>query len=153
MVFNRRESRRKTNGKVRRKEKGFCELELTQRFLRSSLALPPPDRALHRLGAVQLGIVGNGYMIMAVTAFVVTLSATSIQVTLSSPLFTSQDYPKTDVGLIAQRAFLLANIGLLPVYALWWFIEPVMHSLGQPDSLAKGLTPFLRVLVLGQPGQ
>ena len=92
-------------------------------------------------------------MIMAVTAFVVTLSATSIQVTLSSPLFTSQDYPKTDVGLIAQRAFLLANIGLLPVYALWWFIEPVMRSLGQPDSLANGLTPLLRVLVLGQPGQ
>jgi MATE family multidrug resistance protein len=92
-------------------------------------------------------------MLSAVTAFVVTLSATSIQVTLSSPLYTSPDHQKTDVGVIAQRAFVLANLGLLPVYALWWFIEPVMRALGQPESLARGLKGFLRVLVVGQPGQ
>lgn len=92
-------------------------------------------------------------MLAMVTAAVVALSATSIQVTLSSPLFTSPDHPRTDIGVIAQRTFILANLGVLPVYALWWKIEPVMNALGQPKSLSEGLTPFLRVMMLGQPGE
>jgi len=74
-------------------------------------------------------------------------------VTLSSPLFTSPDHEKEEVGILLQRSLILANLGAIPIYVLWWFITPVMKFLGQPASLAEGLAPFLKVMILGQPGE
>lgn len=82
---------------------------------------------LARLGQIELAIVGQGLMIMSVTGSVVALAATSAQVTLSAPIFTSPTQPVTDVGLVLQRTIALANLGMLPVFCLWWNIEPLVR--------------------------
>lgn len=41
---------------------------------------------------------------------------------------------------------------LVPVCAVWAFIEPVLLALGQPPLLCKDVQAFLRVLIFGAPG-
>lgn len=92
-------------------------------------------------------------MIQSVTANLIVLAATSAQMTLSSPLFTSSTHSKTDVGIVLQRTFILSNLGCLPIFVIWWFIEPILLALGQPAALAHGLKGYLRVMMFSQPGQ
>lgn len=106
-----------------------------------------------RLGPKELATVGQGIQIMGVTTTVLVLASTSAQTTLSSPLFTSKKPSgKLEIGVIAQRGFILAQLCTLPMLVVWWFIRPIMISLGQPKSLAVGLEKFLRVMILYIPG-
>ncbi len=89
---------------------------------------------------------------MGVTGYLVGLSACSAQMTLSAPLFTSKTNAKTDLGVVAQRSFLLANLACVPVIAIWWNIEPIMLALGQPRSLARGLREYMRYGTFALPG-
>jgi hypothetical protein len=93
-----------------------------------------------RLGQVELAIVGQGLMISAVTGSVVALAATSAQVTLSAPIFTSPTQPVTDVGVVLQRTVILANVGMLPIYVLWWNIEAVVRHPSLPLLELNGRT-------------
>jgi hypothetical protein len=114
---------------------------------------------------------------MGVTTTVLILSSTAAQTTLSAPLFTlksnnttnskskspssstsqSQSHSHThsgkkEIGIIAQRGFILAHLCVLPMLVVWWFIKPIMIALGQPESLAEGLQGFLRWMMLYVPG-
>jgi hypothetical protein len=109
---------------------------------------------------------------MGVTTTVLILSSTAAQTTLSAPLFTlkannttnskskspsstsqSQSHSgKKEIGIIAQRGFILAHLCVLPMLVVWWFIKPIMIALGQPESLAVGLQGFLRWMMLYVPG-
>lgn len=114
---------------------------------------------------------------MGVTTTVLILSSTAAQTTLSAPLFTlksnntntsksksksnstspstsqSQSHSgKKEIGIIAQRGFILAHLCVLPMLVVWWFIRPIMIALGQPESLAEGLQGFLRWMMLYVPG-
>jgi Na+-driven multidrug efflux pump len=129
-----------------------------------------------RLGPNELATVGQGIQIMGVTTTVLILSSTAAQTTLSAPLFTlksnntsntskskskspssstSQSHShsgKKEIGIIAQRGFILAHLCVLPMLVVWWFIRPIMIALGQPESLAEGLQGFLRWMMLYVPG-
>jgi Na+-driven multidrug efflux pump len=126
-----------------------------------------------RLGPNELATVGQGIQIMGVTTTVLILSSTAAQTTLSAPLFTlksnnttnskskspssstsqSQSHSgKKEIGIIAQRGFILAHLCVLPMLVVWWFIKPIMIALGQPESLAEGLQGFLRWMMLYVPG-
>jgi Na+-driven multidrug efflux pump len=59
---------------------------------------------------------------------------------------------KKEIGIIAQRGFILAHLCVLPMLVVWWFIKPIMIALGQPESLAEGLQGFLRWMMLYVPG-
>lgn len=90
---------------------------------------------------------------MGVTTTVLILSSTAAQTTLSAPLFTSKSpSSKKEIGIIAQRGFILAHLCVLPMIVVWWFIRPIMIALGQPASLAIGLESFLRWMLLYIPG-
>ncbi|CDZ98042.1 Uncharacterized membrane protein, predicted efflux pump [Phaffia rhodozyma] len=105
-----------------------------------------------RKGPLELAIVGQGFLIQSVTTNLIVIAATSTQMTLSSPLYTSPTHAKTDVGVVLQRTIVLANLGCLPIFVVWWFIEPIMLALGQPPSLAHGLKGYLRLMMFSQPG-
>ncbi|WVQ71767.1 hypothetical protein IAR50_001308 [Cryptococcus sp. DSM 104548] len=101
---------------------------------------------------LDLAIVGRGVQIYYITGCIMTTAASSVQVTLSAPMFTSSTNPKSDVGVIAQRSFFFANLCTLPVILVWFFIEPLFIYIGQPRELAQGLKSFLRWIVLALPG-
>lgn len=82
----------------------------------------------------------------------VVFGATSTQIVLSSPLYTSSKHESRDVGIILQRTLILGNLGILPVICMWWYMEPLMLALHQPPSLAAALGVYMRYYALGQPG-
>lgn len=84
-------------------------------------------------------------MISAVTGSVVALAATSAQVTLSAPIFTAPTQPVTDVGVVLQRTVILANVGMLPIYVLWWNIEAVVRPPCHPAESATGMRCFASI--------
>lgn len=75
------------------------------------------------------------------------LGGTTALDTLGSQAFTGGR--PSDLGVHFQRC--LAHLWLLfiPVYALWFWIEPVLLALGQEAQLSKDVQSFLRVLGLG----
>lgn len=105
-----------------------------------------------RLGPLPLAIVGQGNQIIGVTGSIVVLSATSVQMTISAPLFTSRHQSRASVGVVAQRAFILSCLSSIPVTIIWWYVEPIMLAMGQPASLAAGLKPYMRMAILSIPG-
>jgi MATE family multidrug resistance protein len=106
-----------------------------------------------RLGPIELATVGQGIQLVGVTTTVLILSSTAAQTTLSAPLFTSKSASaKKEIGIMAQRGFILAHICVIPMAFVWWFIKPIMIALGQPESLANGLQSFLRWNLLSIPG-
>lgn len=72
--------------------------------------------------------------------------------TLSAPLFTSRTSSATSVGVVAQRAFLLALVSSIPVVWIWSDIERIFLALGQPASLSHGLASYMRWALISIPG-
>lgn len=111
------------------------------------------------MGPNELAVVGGGIQLVGVTTSVLILSSTAAQTTLSAPLFTLKSANPThrqnarlEIGILAQRGFILAHLSVLPMIVLWLFIEPIMIALGQPENLAAGLETFLRWMILSVPG-
>ena len=67
--------------------------------------------------------------------------------TLASQAYGMRQYHR--VGVIAQRATLIALLLSLPVALLWWHARPVLLALGQPPAVAADAAVFLRVLCPG----
>ena len=71
--------------------------------------------------------------------------------TLGSQAYTGGSQ-KTDLSIHFQRAVFILWILLIPVCALWCFIEPVLLWLSQPPLIARDSQTFLRILCVGAPG-
>ncbi|KAF8824305.1 hypothetical protein HHX47_DHR8000353 [Lentinula edodes] len=90
-------------------------------------------------------------MLAFVTGWCVALGGTTALDTLGSQAFTGSTRP-TDLSVHFQRCVLLLWILLVPVGALWIFMEPILLVLGQQEDLAKDVQFFLRLLIIGAPG-
>ncbi|KAJ7173576.1 MATE efflux family protein [Mycena filopes] len=103
-----------------------------------------------RLGPDELSVAAFSLMLAFVTGWCVALGGTTALDTLGSGAFTG-GHPK-DLSIHFQRCVIILWILLIPVCVLWWFIEPVLLSLGQSASLSRDVQIFLRILTLGAPG-
>ncbi|KAJ3876597.1 mate-domain-containing protein [Lentinula edodes] len=65
---------------------------------------------------------------------------------------TGESTRPTDLSVHFQRCVLLLWILLVPVGALWIFMEPILLVLGQQEDLARDVQFFLRLLIIGAPG-
>ncbi|KAJ3929544.1 MAG: MOP flippase [Lentinula lateritia] len=90
-------------------------------------------------------------MLAFVTGWCVALGGTTALDTLGSQAFTGSTRP-TDLSVHFQRCVLLLWILLVPVGALWIFMEPILLVLGQQEDLARDVQFFLRLLIIGAPG-
>ncbi|KAJ4476405.1 mate-domain-containing protein [Lentinula edodes] len=104
-----------------------------------------------RLGPHELSVAAFSLMLAFVTGWCVALGGTTALDTLGSQAFTGSTRP-TDLSVHFQRCVLLLWILLVPVGALWIFMEPILLVLGQQEDLAKDVQFFLRLLIIGAPG-
>ncbi|KAJ3505031.1 hypothetical protein NLJ89_g7630 [Agrocybe chaxingu] len=58
---------------------------------------------------------------------------------------------KTDLSIHFQRCVLVLWVLMIPVGAMWAFIEPLLLAFGQPVVLARDVQKFLRILTFGAP--
>ena len=67
--------------------------------------------------------------------------------TLASQAYGMQQYHR--VGVLAQRAALIACLLSVPIVLLWWNVHPLLVLLGQPATVAQDAAIFLRFLCPG----
>jgi hypothetical protein len=81
------------------------------------------------------------------SGFIVALGGTTALDTFGSQAFTGGR--PSDLGVHFQRCLVHLWVLFIPVYALWWWIEPVLLLLGQEPQLSKDVQTFLRILGIG----
>ncbi|KAI7859052.1 mate-domain-containing protein [Circinella umbellata] len=103
-----------------------------------------------RLGAEELAASAFAFMFAMVTGWVLALGGSTALDTLCSQSWTASDNPH-EVGVLLQRAYLVLLILFIPIAVLWFFVEPVLLSLGQELLLSQMTQVFLRYLIAGAP--
>ncbi|KAH8112458.1 MOP flippase [Phellopilus nigrolimitatus] len=110
-----------------------------------------------RLGPDELSATAFSYMLAFVTGdnhlagWCIALGGTTALDTFGSQAFTGGERP-SDVSVHFQRCLIVLWIFLIPVFALWTNIEPVLLVLGQEEKLSRDVQSILRVLIVGAPG-
>ncbi|KAL1718056.1 mate-domain-containing protein [Schizophyllum commune] len=106
-----------------------------------------------RLGPEELSAAAFSLMLAFVTGecWCVALGGTTALDTLGSQAFTG-GARRSDLSVHLQRCVVLLWLLFVPVAVLWFWIEPVLLSLGQPVAICRDTQRFLRILIVGGPG-
>ena len=101
------------------------------------------------LGTTQVTGVTLGNLVGNLSGLSLVFGMLSAMETLAPQAYGAERYE--EVGLLAQRAFILCCVALLPACLLWFFVEPVLLLAGQPAASAALAGVFLRIYMIQVP--